>query len=75
MDRIASRILVLAPPAWTLYPFLCAFMCYSVVNGAWEAGLENAVIRTARVKAEVTSIVEHVKTPEAQIKALGEIEI
>lgn len=74
MGKTIGQIVLLAPPAWALYPFLGLFLVGCVVNGAWQAGIENAVISNARVEAGVTAIIEFVPS-DKQIHALGDIRI
>lgn len=64
-----------SPSARMWYPFLALFIFACVVNGAWQAGLENAVISDAKAQEEVKSIVKYVPDAQIQIKALSEIRI
>lgn len=63
-----------APPAWTLYPFLTAFAFMCVFDGAWQAGLERAVLDFQRVSGVVNAVVE-VPPSAVSLRILSEIQI
>lgn len=58
MDNKIEILLRFAPPAWTLYPLLGVFLVGCVVNGLWQAGLENALISEARADGEKTATIQ-----------------
>lgn len=63
-----------APPAWTLYPFLTVFVVACVVNGAWQAGLERAVLESQRISGAVNAVVA-VPPCAGSLRILSEIKI
>jgi len=70
-----DKLLRFSPPAWTLYPFLFAFLLYGVWQGMWQACLENAVISDAHAAGEIAAIIEYVPDRTKQLKAIGDIKI
>lgn len=63
-----------SPTPYIYWPFLgfFAFMC--VFNGAWQAGLENAVLENQRVIGMVDAVVE-VPPSSVSLRILSEIQI